>query len=346
MKISEKQLTNIIMESVKSGLVEQKLKKAIKQMVRESLESFGGMSQFEAEDSESEPKELTKSDSGKADFNHENRDEEERRAQVEKFFSKDGVDIAPYAYKLYHVEAREGEDTNDMKNARSKFMKCLNHEPNEAGYPYSFSSSETNKLQSMISSNQLNEEYDWELMGKAKSVLPSKLIGIFINNVRNEIHFNGQEKYVKDFFKKYVGMYPKLSLKKLMNFAEYIERREHEVPPQDIPTSRIPDEENDYRGGLYEGKVKINESQLKNLVAESVKKVLAERYLEPGTADYDTDRIAQKLKHDYPQYEGFVDEYVYGGYYEPYTRMSGYRNSPSVGIENGFIEFIKSKQRG
>lgn len=157
MKISEKQLTNIIMESVKSGLVEQKLKKAIKQMVRESLESFGGMSQFEAEDSENEPKELTKSDSGKADFNHENRDEEERRAQVEKFFSKDGVDIAPYAYKLYHVEAREGEDTNDMKNARSKFMKCLNHEPNEAGYPYSFSSSETNKLQSMISSNQLNE---------------------------------------------------------------------------------------------------------------------------------------------------------------------------------------------
>ena len=138
---------------------EQILKNKIKGMIREMFESMGGFSQFEANDSESDDNQrpLRKSESGKADFNDENQDEQERRAQVEKFFNKDGVDIAPYAYKLYHIERHEGEDTNDMKNARSKFMKCLNHEPNEAGYPYSFSSDETNKLQSMISSNQLNE---------------------------------------------------------------------------------------------------------------------------------------------------------------------------------------------
>lgn len=158
MKISEEKLTNLINECVRKNLLEYQLKQRIKSIVRESFESMGDFSQFEAADSEdSEPKPLKKSESGKADFNDENENEQERRAQVEKFFNQDGVDIAPYAYQLYHVEKREGDDTNEMKNARSKFMKCLNHEPNEAGYPYSFSSDETNKLQSMISSNQLNE---------------------------------------------------------------------------------------------------------------------------------------------------------------------------------------------
>ena len=158
MKISEEKLTNLINECVRKNLLEYQLKQRIKSIVRESFESMGDFSQFEAADSEdSEPKPLKKSENGKADFNDENGNEQERRAQVEKFFNQDGVDIAPYAYQLYHVEKREGDDTNEMKNARSKFMKCLNHEPNEAGYPYSFSSDETNKLQSMISSNQLNE---------------------------------------------------------------------------------------------------------------------------------------------------------------------------------------------
>jgi len=145
-------------KSKEDKLAEQQLRERIKSIIRERFESMGGLSQFEANDSEGgEPKPLKKSEGGKADFNDENQDEQERRAQVEKFFNQDGVDIAPYAYQLYHVEKREGDDTNEMKNARSKFMKCLNHEPNEAGYPYSFSSDETNKLQSMISSNQLNE---------------------------------------------------------------------------------------------------------------------------------------------------------------------------------------------
>ena len=57
----------------------------------------------------------------------------------------------------YGVEPKEGQDTNDMKNARKKFADCVNHEKNENGYPYSFSSNELNTLKGMISGNQLNE---------------------------------------------------------------------------------------------------------------------------------------------------------------------------------------------
>lgn len=87
--------------------------------------------------------------------------------------------------------------------------------------------------------------------------------------------------------------------------------------------------------------VKLSESQLRGIIAESVRKVLSERYLEPGTADYETDKIAKDLKRSYPQYESFVDEYVYGGYYEQYARMSGY-----IGVREGFREFVKKKQHG
>lgn len=155
MKITESKLQNIIEESTKRVLAEYHLKSVIKGMIRETLESMNSFSQFE--ESDSEPKKLEKSDSGKADFNDENKDEQERRSQVEEFFRQEGVDIAPYAYKLYGVEKHEGKDTNDMKNARGKFMKCLNHENNTAGYPYSFTSAEINSLQSLISSNQLQE---------------------------------------------------------------------------------------------------------------------------------------------------------------------------------------------
>ena len=87
--------------------------------------------------------------------------------------------------------------------------------------------------------------------------------------------------------------------------------------------------------------VKLGEAQLRGIIAESVRKVLSERYLEPGTADYETDKIAKDLKRSYPQYESFVDEYVYGGYYEQYARMSGY-----IGVREGFREFVKKKQHG
>ena len=88
------------------------------------------------------------------------------------------------------------------------------------------------------------------------------------------------------------------------------------------------------------GAVTLSEGQLRKVISESIKKVLTERYLEPGTADYETDRIAKALKDTYPQYESFVDEYVYGGYYEQYKKAGGWA------IRDGFREFVKRRQRG
>lgn len=148
MKISESQLKKIIGENAKTH-------------IREFIES-GGFSAFEANDDEKDrnTRQETKplhNPNGVSDQNNETKEQQEKRAQVESYFKKDGVDIAPYAYKLYGVEHSSGNDTNEMKNARSKFMKCLNHEPNTNGYPYSFASDEINSLQSYISAGQLSE---------------------------------------------------------------------------------------------------------------------------------------------------------------------------------------------
>lgn len=89
---------------------------------------------------------------------------------------------------------------------------------------------------------------------------------------------------------------------------------------------------------IDENTVKLSESKLRKIVSESVKKVLSERYLEPGTSDYETDKIARELKRFYPQYEEFVDEYVYGGYYKRFA------NRVNPDISGGFREFVKSKQ--
>ena len=130
--INESQLRNIIAEQVKAYLAE---------------EFFGNENFYsEAED-----------DERLSDMNNESEEESELRDSIESFFKQAGVNCAAYAYKLYGVKAAKGEDTDDMKNARSKFAKCLNHEKNEAGYPYSFTSAELNTLKGMISSNQLNE---------------------------------------------------------------------------------------------------------------------------------------------------------------------------------------------
>ena len=130
--INENQLRNIIAEQVRTYLAE---------------EFFGNENFYsEAED-----------DERLSDMNNESEEESELRDSIESFFKQAGVNCAAYAYKLYGVKAEKGEDTDDMKNARSKFAKCLNHEKNEAGYPYSFTSAELNTLKGMISSNQLNE---------------------------------------------------------------------------------------------------------------------------------------------------------------------------------------------
>ena len=148
MKLNEKQLKNIIAESIKTRIAEEHIKRTIKQIVRESLENMGGFSQFESSDEE---------DGRLSDMNTETDNEAETRDSIENFFKQPGVNNAPYAYKLYGVEAKEGQDTNDMKNARKKFADSVIHEKNENGYPYSFDSDELNTLKGMISGNQLDE---------------------------------------------------------------------------------------------------------------------------------------------------------------------------------------------
>ena len=148
MKLTEKQIKNIIAESIKANIQEALIKEQIKQLVRESLENFGGYSQYESSDKE---------DGRLSDMNTETDDEAETRDSIENFLKQPGVNNAPYAYELYGVEAKEGQDTNDMKNARKKFADCVNHEKNENSYTYSFSSNELNTLKGMISGNQLNE---------------------------------------------------------------------------------------------------------------------------------------------------------------------------------------------
>lgn len=131
---------------------EKQLKGIIKQMVRESLENYGAFNTYETDNKEDDGK-----DGRKADINAENEKEEKLRSEVEQYFKQPGVDCAYFAYRLANVEPKEGSDTNEMKNARSLFMKKLNHEDNESGYPYSFDSSEVNRLHSLISSDQISE---------------------------------------------------------------------------------------------------------------------------------------------------------------------------------------------
>ena len=149
MRMNENKLNKIINKSVNKALNEAMLKSYIKKLVKESVETMGGFSQYEAKDD--------KEDGRLSDMNTETNAESETRDSIENFFKQAGVNNAPYAYELYGVEAKEGQDTNDMKNARKKFSDCVNHEKNQNGYPYSFNSSELNRLKGMISGNELSE---------------------------------------------------------------------------------------------------------------------------------------------------------------------------------------------
>ena len=102
MKMNETDIKNIIAESIKTYVAEQHIKNTIKQLVRESLENMGGFSQFESSDEE---------DGRLSDMNTETDNEAETRDSIEKFFKQPGVNNAPYAYKLYNVDAKEGQDT-------------------------------------------------------------------------------------------------------------------------------------------------------------------------------------------------------------------------------------------
>ena len=173
MKITESKLIEIIGNAVANALNEYMLKNRVREMVRESLEAYGGFSQFEAEDNDTEQAEAkpVHNPDGISDMNNETKEQQELRNEVEAYFKKDGIDIAPFAYKLYGVEKVEGEDTNEMKNARSKFMKCLNHEPNTNGYPYSFTSHEINRLKSLYSAGQMSEAIERAVNNAIKKVL-------------------------------------------------------------------------------------------------------------------------------------------------------------------------------
>lgn len=145
--INENQLKNIIAKQVKKYLAES---------------FYGNEGVYTESDDE---------DGRSSDMENETEEERELRDSIEAFFKQPGVNCAAYAYKLYSVKAQEGQDTDEMKNARSKFAKCLNHEKNEAGYPYSFTSAELNTLKGMISSNQLNERINKAVNESFKKVL-------------------------------------------------------------------------------------------------------------------------------------------------------------------------------
>lgn len=149
--ITEQEFKNILKDKIKEALMN-------KTIIRENY--FGGeLNNFEEQDNR------------EADEKTETSKEKERRNQVESYFKNPGVNIAQYAYKLNNIEPKEGEDTNEMKNARSLFMKCLNHETNESGYPYSFTSAEINTLYSIISSNQLSESINRAVSKAIKKII-------------------------------------------------------------------------------------------------------------------------------------------------------------------------------
>jgi hypothetical protein len=125
---------------------EQQFANYIYKLVMESMEALSGYN-FESSNNDDDE---NQNDDTKRRNNR-------RRQQVEAFFKQPGVNPAAYAYRLYGVKPVEGDDTNEMKNARSKFMKCLNHEKNEDGYEYAFTSAEINELFSMISGNEMKE---------------------------------------------------------------------------------------------------------------------------------------------------------------------------------------------
>lgn len=173
MVLTEQNIKNIISEVFKKALLKEK----IRSLIKESFEELDDYSMYEEEGEDvNGPKSDSDSDEdGRlADINTEDDRELEKRAQIEDFFKKAGVNNAPYAYELYRVKPVKGKDTNDMKNARKKFADNVNHAKNQMGYPYSFTSAEINKLQSMISNNELSEEKIKEIAKKTIQEILSK----------------------------------------------------------------------------------------------------------------------------------------------------------------------------
>ena len=165
MQITGSELARLIKESiqqeVRNYLIKEAAKKRVLKMLKEEFENWGNYYQYEeeGEDVGRKSKESQNLDDERlADIHSETSSEKKVRSQVENFFKQPGVDNAPYAYKLYNVRPEKGKDTNDMKNARKKFADNVNHATNQNGYAYTFTSAEINRLQSMISNSELQEQ--------------------------------------------------------------------------------------------------------------------------------------------------------------------------------------------
>lgn len=174
-----------INESIIRQMVDKTLRKVLKE------EFFGN--EYNAFEVSKKNKDKNNDDGRLSDMNTEGNEDTKTRDSIESFFKQPGVNNAPYAYKLYNVEAEEGKDTNDMKNARKKFSDCVNHATNQNGYPYSFSSSELTRLKGMISGNQLNEDRLNQIIREA------------IENVTSNNDFEATAKQLLEAFKDVVG---------------------------------------------------------------------------------------------------------------------------------------------
>ena len=140
----------------KKYLNEEQVSSLIYRMVRESLEAMPSNFNFEESNSDN---------SGNSQDNgSESSDFKRKRLQIQKFFSQDGVNPAAYAYNLFDVEPVEGNDTNEMKNARSLFMKKLHNEQNQDGSTYDFTSEEVNTLHSLISGDEISESKNGKVL--------------------------------------------------------------------------------------------------------------------------------------------------------------------------------------
>ena len=135
---------------------DQMIKSYIKRLVRESLESMASNYQYEEKSDDNNPgpsREQEKDDNRRA---IETEKGKRRRVQVEKFLKQDSINPAEYFYKLFGVKDDGSGDNEEKKNARSLGYKKRDHELNDDGYPYTFTSEEINKLYSMISGNGLS----------------------------------------------------------------------------------------------------------------------------------------------------------------------------------------------
>ena len=160
-----KQLEKLITESVNNSLQEMKLKAIIKTMLREYIENEYGTDENKSDKKKKSDKDK-KSDKKKHDSKKDKDDDdnsdvdspktEELISSIEDYFSNPAIKQAPFAYKLYGVEPIEGDDTDEMKNARKKFSAKVNHELNDSGYPYQFDGSEAVAIKGMISAQNLD----------------------------------------------------------------------------------------------------------------------------------------------------------------------------------------------